>query len=278
MIRNRFSLSSDQLELLLAFQQSQGLNHLAEMMAKDPSVVSRGLQKIAEAHPVLAKVRGRWELTPLGRQVNELTQEFMAKHEKLLDASVAKPDLARGFVESSVLILVNAQQGLLDPTQQGRNNLEAERNISLLLSEWRNQNRRVLHVKHVSDNPASVFYRQAQGCSFLKEFEPLANELVIEKTKSSSFHETKLEAELQKIEPAHLILAGFTANDCIDATARDASALGFSTVVVGDATAMFDVKSPDGKWIKADRLQRLTLANINAYYAKVLSTSELIRT
>lgn len=277
MTRTRFSLTSDQLELLLAFQESQGLNHLAEMMAKDPSVVSRGLQRIAETHPVLTKVRGRWEITPLGREINLLTQEFVAKHETLLGSSVQKPSSSFELAENSVLVVINAQCGLIDSTQPGRNNLEAEKNISLLLTDWRRQKRKVLHVKHVSENPSSVFYRHADGSDFLPGFEPVLNEPVIEKTKSSAFQETRLENELKKNEPSHLILVGFTANECIDATARDAASLGFSAVVVSDATAMFDMKAPDGKLIKADRLHRLTLANLNAFYAKVLNTSQLLK-
>lgn len=74
----------------------------------------------------------------------------------------------------------------------------------------------------------------------------------------------------------NIILVGFTANECIDSTARDASALGFETYVVGDATAMFDVRDTNGKLLKAERVHRLPLANINALYAKVIQTPDLI--
>jgi nicotinamidase-related amidase len=273
MSRARFSLSSEQLELLLAFEQSQGLAHLAEAMAKDPSVVSRGLQRIAEEYPVLVKVKGRWELTPLGRQTNELTKSFIADHTKLL-AKASKSTATAA--QNSLLVVINAQTGLLDATQLGRNNSEAEKNIAALLSHWRKSKRPVLHVKHVSDNPASIFYRQSPGCEFLPEVSPLKNEDVLEKTKSSAFAETALEEKLKELEPENIILVGFTANECIDATARDAAALGFTSFVVGDATAMFDLRGTDGKLLKAERLHKLTLANLNAFYAKVIQTADLI--
>jgi predicted transcriptional regulator len=63
--RLKFNLNSDQLELLLAFENAKGLGHLAELMARDPSVISRNLQRVAEDYPVLKKVKGRWEITPL---------------------------------------------------------------------------------------------------------------------------------------------------------------------------------------------------------------------
>ncbi len=52
--------------------------------------------------------------------------------------------------------------------------------------------------------------------------------------------------------------------------------MGFESYVVGDATAMFDVRSPDGKLLRADRVHRLTLVNINAFYAKVIHTSDIV--
>lgn len=276
MKQGRFILDSNQLELLLAFEESKGLNDLAETMAKDPSVVSRGLQKIAEASLVLEKIRGRWEITPLGREMNSATKDFLGKQQNILKTSLKTPAKKSSVSENSILIVINAQCGLLDSTQLGRNNSEAEKNISRLLSHWRMKNRVVIHVKHVSDNPGSIYHRSSKSCDFLPGLEPTPQEFIIEKNHSSAFHQTMLEEKLKKFESADLILTGFTANECIDATARDAAALGFTTHVIGDATAMFDLKTPAGKWIKADRLHRLTLANLNAFYAQVLQTMDLV--
>jgi hypothetical protein len=160
MNRLRFSLTSEQLELLLAFESSNGLNDLAETMARDPSVVSRNLQKIAEIAEVLKKVKGRWELTPLGAQTNELTRHYLQKHIELLATDLNTLSTRNIFNENSVLIIINAQNGLFDATQSGRNNSEAESNILKILSHWRKLKRPVVHVKHVSDNPSSMFYRR----------------------------------------------------------------------------------------------------------------------
>ncbi len=275
-MRQTFPLSSDQLELLLAFGESTGLTALAESMGRDPSVVSRGLQKIAEDYPVLIKVKGRWELTPLGYQVNAATKEAIASYQKLLTKETQREQDKKYLSNRSLLVIINAQIGLLDATQPGRNNTEAEKNISKLLNYWRTQKRSVIHVKHVSDNTDSIFYRRSHGCEFLSGLQPEGGEVVVEKTKSSAFAETELEARLKQLEPKNLVLVGFTANECIDATARDASSLGFESYVVGDATAMFDVRGPDGKLLKSERVHRLTLANINAFYAKVIHTVDIV--
>ncbi len=257
MNRPQFSLSSDQLELLLAFEESEGLGSLAETMRRDPSVISRALQKVAEEHPVIAKVRGRWEITPLGRQINELTKHFIASQKKLLPPEKLKSPEKVRLPERSILIVINAQQGLLDATHEGRNNSEAEKNIAKLLNFWRKNKKEILHVKHISENPSSIFFRSSTGSEFLPSCAPLDGEQVIEKNKSSAFLGTTLEATLKNTDHDSITLVGFTTNECID------------------ATAMFDLRGPDGKLIKAERIHKLTLANINAYYANVIQIANL---
>lgn len=276
-MRPKFALSSDQLELLLAFENAKGLGHLSELMAKDQSVVSRNLQRIAEDFPVLIKIKRRWEITPLGIQINQQTRSFLEGQEKLIaTATERKKTKSLIFDDSSTLIIINAQNGLFDATQENRNNSEAEENISRLLDVWRSKNRKVIHVKHVSDNPKSIFFRYSVGCNFLRIVEPIAGETVIEKTKSSAFAGTDLIKILSEESCTNVVLVGFTANECIDATAKDATALGFDTFVASDATATFDLRDATGKLIKADRIHKLTLLNINAFSAKVVSTSEIL--
>lgn len=277
MDRLRFTLTSEQLELLLAFENAAGLGHLAELMARDPSVVSRGLQRIAESYPVLKKLKGRWEITPLGVQINQRTRVYLEEQAKLFSESKVSKKLNSSVIsDDAILIIINAQNGLLDATCEGRNNLEAEKNIARILEYWRTKKRRIVHVKHVSDNAESIFFRQSVGCNFLNSAQPHESEIVLEKTKSSAFAGTNLEVILSRESASNIVLAGFTASECIDATARDAAAKGFDTFVVSDATATFDLRDQSGKLIKADRIHRLTLININAFYAKVINTNDVL--
>ena len=75
-MRLQFPLTTDQLELLHAFAQAQGLMELSEMLHKDQSVVSRNLQKLAESAPVIEKVNRRWQITEMGREINHETIAF----------------------------------------------------------------------------------------------------------------------------------------------------------------------------------------------------------
>ena len=277
MSRLRFTLTSEQLELLLAFETAAGLTQLAELMARDPSVVSRSLQRIAEDYPVLKKVKGRWEITPLGMQINQRTRIYIEEQAKLFsNVNTAKKPNTPVVPSDATLVVINAQNGLLDATNEGRNNLEAEKNIARILEYWRKEGRRIIHVKHVSEKPDSIFYRHSVGSNFLDSAQPQENEATIEKTKSSAFSGTNLEAILNKVQASSIVLVGFTASECIDATAKDAAATNFEIFVVGDGTATFDLRDQAGKLIKADRIHRLTLVSINAFYAKVINTADIL--
>lgn len=275
MPRARFPLHSDQLELLLAFEVKGSLVHLADEMAKDQSVISRNLQKLAETLPVIEKIGGRWQITEMGRSLNKLTRGYIDQiTEATKSITIQSKNIEACFSKNAVLLVINAQKALEDSTT--RSNFNAEKNIELVLNKFRSENRSVVHVKHVSKNAQSNFFETALGAQFIEQLVPNDNEYVFEKSKSSSFVDTNLYALLTEIQADALVLVGFTANDCIDSTARSASDLGFTTYVVGDATATFDVLS-EGKLFKADRIHKLTLATIDALYAKVISTDYIIQ-
>lgn len=50
----------------------------------------------------------------------------------------------------------------------------------------------------------------------------------------------------------------------------------FQIFVVGDATATFDIVSPNKKLIKAEKIHQSILANMHATVAEVIDTASLI--
>ena len=69
---------------------------------------------------------------------------------------------------------------------------------------------------------------------------PAPGELVIEKTRMSSFIRTPLVKELRARCIESLVICGVTTNMCIESTARDAAQLDFRTFVVEDAVGEVD--------------------------------------
>lgn len=270
-------MSSEQLELLLGLDLCGGLAKLSTYMAKDPSVVSRNLQRLAEAAPVIVKVNNRWQISPLGRQIIGKASTFRNELTTILNIHQARHSPG-GLVplESPALIIINAQKGLLDGALGGRSNHQAERNISRLIEDFRNSGRPIFHIRHISESSASIFYQEGTGAEFLPELAPRNHEVVIDKKRANAFSETSLLEQLNEHGIATVIVSGFTANECIDATARQAGDFGFTTIVVGDATASFDIYGPDGSLHLAERIHRLTLANLHAFFATVMDTAQLL--
>jgi len=272
MTREKFLLTSDQLELLLIFEESSSLQELSDKMHKDQSVISRQLQKLNEDYPVIFKEKRKWVISPLGIEINKITRDML----RLLKNELKPLSLQETIkISESAIIVINAQKALLE-TKIDRSNPIAERNISAVLKCWREIDSNIIHVKHISDSTGSAFYRASESSRFMSDLGPIDNEQVIEKKNASSFYQTGLNEILRKKNITNLFLMGFTANECIEATAKDASELGFSVHVIGDATAMFDFMGHDKTLYKAEKVHSLILANIHQLYAKVIDTHQMI--
>ncbi len=70
----------------------------------------------------------------------------------------------------------------------------------------------------------------------------LADEPIIDKFSSNSFHETNLHQILQAQGISKLIIAGLQTEYCIDATCQGAVDLGYDVTVVADGHSTFDME------------------------------------
>lgn len=89
------------------------------------------------------------------------------------------------------LIMVDVQKAFEHEKWGERNNLDAEKNISRLLTFWREKGWTVIHIQHTSDQPHSLFHPANEGHSFKEIAKPLDEETVIQKKVNSSFIGTK---------------------------------------------------------------------------------------
>jgi ureidoacrylate peracid hydrolase len=69
---------------------------------------------------------------------------------------------------------------------------------------------------------------------------PREGEIVIDKSRPSSFYGTRLEPFLTSLGIQSLVVAGVTTNICVETTVRDAGQRDYRTYVARDATAEFD--------------------------------------
>lgn len=178
---------------------------------------------------------------------------------------------------NAALVVIDMQNGINRPTLGRRNNPDAERNIGVLLEAWRATQRPIVHVRHISRSPESIFWPGQSGAEFQPRFTPLADEHVIEKNVPDAFAQTGLERWLHVRGIGQIVIAGVITNNSVEATARSAGNLGLDATVASDAAFTFDMRDLNGRLWLAEDIHALSLANIEMDYASVRTTGEIVR-
>lgn len=174
------------------------------------------------------------------------------------------------------LIIIDMQKGMRSTKLSRRNNPNAEANIQRLLAHWRSAGMPVVHVRHISRSPGSVFWPGQAGAEFQDALMPLASEHVVEKNVTDAFTNSGLERWLHVRGIKELVIVGVSTNNSVEATARSAGCLGFQTSVVSDATFTFDAPDLSGAIRTAEDIHLMSLSNLKGEYARILESSELL--
>jgi len=177
---------------------------------------------------------------------------------------------------NAALLVIDVQQGFDDPRWGKRNNPEAEVKIAALLTAWRRTHRPVIHVQHMSREPDSPLRPDRPGNAFKPEAVPQPGEPVFQKAVNSAFIGTALEAHLRARQVDTVVLVGLTTDHCVSTTTRMAANLGFTAIVVSDATATFERTGPDGNHHSAEQMHRVGLASLHGEFATIRGTTEVL--
>jgi len=98
---------------------------------------------------------------------------------------------------------------------------------------------RVTRRAHGENRPEHYLQPGGSDTAWIPGFEPGPDELVIEKTVPSLFHDTQADARLRARGVRTLVLAGVATEQGIDFTSRHAHAHGYFTVVAEDAVGSY---------------------------------------
>ncbi len=178
---------------------------------------------------------------------------------------------------NAVLLVVDVQKGMdVYADQYNRNNPDLEKNIARLQAAWRQTGRPIIHVQHLSTEPKSPLRPGQPGVEIKDEVRPLPGEPVVQKSVSSAFIGTSLEADLRRRGLTTLVVVGMQTNMCVSTTARMAGNLGFNTYVVSDATATFDNIGPTGKRFASELVHDVALADLNGEFSTVVDTKTVL--
>jgi len=174
------------------------------------------------------------------------------------------------------LIVIDMQQCMADPAAGQRNNAHAEDRIADLLAAWRACGATVVHVRHISRSPGSMFAPGQSGAAFQERLAPQAGEHVVEKNVPDAFVNSGLERWLHVRGITQLVIAGVSTNNSVEATARSAGNLGFQTRVLADATFAFAKTDYAGTPRSADEVHAMSLANLDGEYATIVTSADAI--
>jgi len=181
------------------------------------------------------------------------------------------------FPTNTVLIVIDVQQAFDDPSWGRRNNPAAEANIAALLHAWRATQRPVIHIQHRSPRLESLFHPDRPGFKVKPQAVPLPGEPVLYKSVNSSFIGTDLEQRLRDMGATTVAIAGITTDHCVSTTTRMSGNLGFETYLVGDATATFERRGPDGRLFSAEDMYETALASLHGEFATVVDTAAVLK-
>jgi nicotinamidase-related amidase len=180
-------------------------------------------------------------------------------------------------VQRVALVVIDMQKGFADPDYWGpRNNPDCERNVAALLDAWRGAGQPVVVVRHDSTEPASPFVPGKPG-NELQDLVDGERALLVAKDVSSAFHgEPDLGDWLHAQGIERIVLCGAQTNMCCETSARVGANLGFDVRFAIDATHTFDLADGDGNTITADELARVTHANLDREFCRVVTTAEAL--
>ena len=144
----------------------------------------------------------------------------------------------------AALIVVDVQVGVV------RDAWDAARvihNVAQVVERARSRAVPVIWVQHSDEG----LLRDSAEWQWVPELKPAAGEALIHKSFESSFEQTPLEAELNRLGASHITLAGAATNWCIRATAYAALERGYDLTLVSDAHTTKSVDLDNGARIEA---------------------------
>lgn len=185
-----------------------------------------------------------------------------------------KPD------QNTALLLIDFQKGFSAPVWGARNNPDAEARASCLLEEWREAGAPVVHVRHLSLQPASPL--TGEGAEWIADLAPRTHEAVFEKHVNSAFIGTGLQDWLHRHEIGALVVAGLTTPHCVSTTCRMAANLGFQVTLAHDACAAFDSNAdtgwcPDAPAASAQQVHDMAVSHLHGEFVTARSVHAILR-
>jgi nicotinamidase-related amidase len=174
-------------------------------------------------------------------------------------------------VKDSVLVIIDAQDEYIHGSLPAQDYKDVNVAISSLLDKYRKQNGHVVHVLHnTGSDEAAIFKPNGKLTKEMDGVEAIDGEPIVWKKHAGSFSETDLAQVVRKTGLKKLLLTGYMAHGCVSSTAREATTLGYETLVVEDGVGQRDMKD-----VPAAQVKKVALTEIDDMFGTVVKSSEI---
>ena len=179
----------------------------------------------------------------------------------------------------TALVLVDFQEEFLSGKLRLPGATRAAGHAAELLDWARRNGILVVHVRNIAARASSpVFAPDSPGSKIIGPLAPAPGELVITKSMVGAVSRTALDQQLRERQIETLVVAGFMTHLAVQATAIDATVLGYRVVVAADAVATRALPGAGGyAGVDAELLQRAVLAGMADRVADVMLVRQITR-
>lgn len=138
--------------------------------------------------------------------------------------------------EKSALLVIDMQLVAFDGliAEPVTNGIALLNTVAALIAACR-QNRIPIVFVQTCARAGQRYSRQAHGWEIHPDLKPLQDDIIVFKTGSSGFDRTELKTRLDAQGIDQLLVCGIWSQHCVAKTCKDAMALGYATILIGDA-------------------------------------------
>jgi len=158
----------------------------------------------------------------------------------------------------TALVVIDAQIGVVGEAYHHDEVLD---NINLLLDRARTSGTPVIYVQH-NDPKGGELEPGTPKWPIHPAIAPRDGEPVVQKESPDSFHETRLQAELEARGIKRLVITGGQTQYCVDTTVRRAVAQGYDVLLASDAHT-----TEDSETLPAEKIIAFSNETLNGFWA-----------
>lgn len=180
-------------------------------------------------------------------------------------------------MKNEALLMIDIQNDYFPDGNMPLEGMEmAAANAKRVLAYFRNNQKPVLHIQHLSIRPGATFFLPGTvGAEIHASVIPINDEPVIRKHFPNSFRETTLQDRLADLKIGRLTICGAMSHMCIDTTVRAAFDLGFDCRVISDACATRNLTFGEVA-VDAAQVHAAFMAALSVPFAQIIATDHLV--